>query len=152
MGRGPLDYAPPPPARRTPAWVAVVLSLGATALLLEGLCASGGLGSRARVVRAQRAAAAADLANLSVAIESFRQDCGRYPTAVEGVSALSVQPPQLPGWHGPYLKRPAVDPWGKGYVYIPPAGSNPQQLLSAGPDGRAGTADDVTATPPQATP
>jgi general secretion pathway protein G len=100
----------------------------------------------ARRCCAQQAAAAADLAALSIAIDEFQRDCGRYPTAGEGMHALVVAPPALPGWHGPYLKRHAVDPWGTGYVYLPPpSGSDVYQLFSAGPDGQSGTADDVAA-------
>jgi len=103
------------------------------------------------VLRAQRAQAASDLMTLAAALEQFRQDCGRYPTAAEGVTALLAPPPQLSGWRGPYT-RGVTDPWGGAFSYIPPPTptSGAYRLTSAGPDMRAGTADDLTATGPAA--
>ena len=56
--------------------------------------------------------AARDVVNLSMALDSFYRDTGRYPTAYEGLYALVVPPPAASGWRGPYLKRVPTDPWG----------------------------------------
>jgi general secretion pathway protein G len=51
-------------------------------------------------------------------------------------------------WRGPYLKRAAVpkDAWGNELVYESPGQYNEAtyDLSSAGPDGMAGTDDDIT--------
>lgn len=95
---------------------------------------------QARITRAK-----ADIAgSLSLALDLFEQDVGRYPTAEEGLSAL-VNNPGIPGWKGPYLKdglKP--DPWGTPYSYsISSDEPNRYVLGSAGPDRRLGTADDI---------
>jgi general secretion pathway protein G len=100
-----------------------------------------GRSQEARTTRAQ-----ADIrGQLSLALDLFEQDVGRYPTTDEGLGAL-VQNPGIPGWKGPYLKgglKP--DPWGTPYSYglqVDEAGNN-YVVTSAGPDLQFGTEDDV---------
>jgi len=85
---------------------------------------------------------------LRTAIECFRRDCGRYPTAEEGLRAL-VLPPGVPGWRGPYVALLKRDPWRHDYRYACTTGE--VTVASAGPDGEAGTADDIFAPPPDMT-
>ena len=87
----------------------------------------------------------ADLANLGAVLDEFEVDCGRYPTTAEGLNALVKAPPGVAGWRGPYVKRGIPkDLWGNPYVYRGPSfGSSNYELLSKGPDGQEGTADDV---------
>ena len=80
-----------------------------------------------------------DIAQLGIALDAFRQDCGRYPTTAEGINALISQPTNLPGWRGPYIKdSPGVppDPWGHPYAYVYPGIHNPKgfDLYSLGHD------------------
>ena len=82
---------------------------------------------------------------LRIAAEQFRQDCGRYPRAPEGLEAL-INNPGASGWRGPYVTLIRRDPWRQPYQYRP-AETN-AVLLSLGPDGREGTADDLAAAPP----
>ncbi len=94
----------------------------------------------ARIARAQ-----ADVrGQLSLALDLFEQDVGRYPTTDEGLSIL-IEDPGLVGWKGPYLKgglKP--DPWGNSYSYMSdPEDRGQYTLISAGPDGQAGTDDDI---------
>jgi general secretion pathway protein G len=82
---------------------------------------------------------------IQTALEAFRIETGRYPTASQGLQALITPPPGLKGWDGPYLKSVSVDTWGQPYVYrqgakVPGGG---YVLLSVGPDGIEGTADDI---------
>lgn len=83
---------------------------------------------------------------LRTALECFRRDCGRYPTTAEGLRALVRQPPQTPSWKGPYIELLKPDPWRHPYVYQCTNGV--PRLVSQGPDGRGGTADDIAAPPP----
>lgn len=94
------------------------------------------------------AAAQADInAHLSVALDLFEVDNGRYPTTEEGLAALRTAPSAAPRWKGPYLKRPVPpDPWRKPYVYRSPGQHNREDydLFSYGPDGVEGGQDDIT--------
>jgi general secretion pathway protein G len=98
--------------------------------------------------QAKDAVARADInANLSAALDLFEMHNGRYPTTGEGLAALRNPPSGAPNWKGPYLKRAVpLDPWGKAYVYRSPGQHNSEDydLLSTGPDGIEGTADDIT--------
>ena len=84
------------------------------------------------------------------ALDLFYLDTGRYPTASEGLDALTQRPSNVPVWNGPYLKGGRVpnDPWGKGYQYRSSAERTPPyEISSFGSDGReggAGTAADIS--------
>lgn len=81
---------------------------------------------------------------LSLALDLFEQDTGRYPSTEEGLDAL-VSDPGIAGWRGPYLKTGLQpDPWGTPYVYQADRVARTYALSSAGPDTQAGTDDDVT--------
>ncbi len=80
---------------------------------------------------------------LRSAVESFRLDVGRYPTAAEGLVALTSAPgdPEIrPRWRGPYLDDALpADPWGRPYQYaLPGANGLPFAIYSYGADGKPG--------------
>ena len=96
--------------------------------------------------RARRTAAVADInGGIKSALGQYEVDNGNYPKSLQD---LVVAPGNAKNWHGPYFdsaKLP-VDPWGNPYIYYYPAGKhNPTgyDLLSAGPDGKEGTDDDL---------
>lgn len=99
-----------------------------------------------RSEEARIAAAKADInANISVALDLFELDNGKYPTTDEGLPALRAKPGSASNWKGPYLKKEPVDPWGKKYIYRSPGEHNPDyDLYSYGPDGKEGGSDDIT--------
>lgn len=110
--------------------------------ILAGMVATSlsGRSQQARITRAK-----ADIrGNLSLALDLFEQDVGRYPTSDEGLAAL-VDNPGVTGWRGPYLKGGLQkDPWGNDYSYSrDPDSANHYILSSVGPDGEAGTDDDI---------
>lgn len=110
--------------------------------ILAGLIATrlSGRTQEARIARAR-----ADISgSLSLALDLFEQDTGRYPTSEEGLSAL-VTDPGITGWKGPYLKDGLKnDPWEMPYVYaFSETESNLYNLYSAGPDQQPNTADDI---------
>ena len=87
-----------------------------------------------------------DVVAISAALETFKSDNGRFPTSSEGLAALSVAPPRCTSWNGPYVAKPVVaDLWGHPFIYRVPGIHNPQSfdVCSAGPDGKAGTSDDI---------
>ncbi len=83
--------------------------------------------------------ARAQLESLEKALDQFRLDARRYPTAEEGLDALVAKPASVASWSGPYLKKAVpADPWGRPYVYRVPGEKAEFQLLSLGRDGKAG--------------
>ena len=94
----------------------------------------------ARIARAE-----ADIrGSLSLALDLFEQDVGKYPTDEEGLNALVINP-GIPGWKRPYLKGGLKsDPWETPYDYSrDPDYPDLYILRSAGPDRQLGTEDDI---------
>ena len=83
---------------------------------------------------------------LTIALSKFKEDTGRYPTEAEGLNALMNRPPALTTWRGPYLPTLPTDPWQHPYIYHAPTTPSGKdfQLLSAGPDAKESTPDDIT--------
>ena len=87
-------------------------------------------------------AARVQIANLTVSLNLFRLDVGRYPTTQEGLAALRQRPSGVDRWNGPYAeKKIPADPWGNGYMYRSPGENRPFELLSYGADGVEGGED-----------
>lgn len=143
-----LDYSTSRPRswRRVALWLLVAAA--AFLLFAAGLrLVRGRVASR----QARLAAANANVAMLQVALDAFRQDTGRYPTAAEGLGALLIRPSGAQAWRGPYLRGSvAADPWGNPYAYTESNGK--YRIASAGPDGKTVTADDITVAGPPAAP
>ncbi len=77
------------------------------------------------------------------AIETFRLEVGRLPTASEGLAVLYTAPADdrsKARWRGPYLdEQVPADPWGNPYQYsIPGRDGLPFAIYSLGADGKAG--------------
>jgi general secretion pathway protein G len=99
-----------------------------------------------RTEQARVTAAQTQIATFGTALDAFEVDTGGYPRGTDGLTQLVVQPADVSGWRGPYLKSDIpADPWNHPYVYEYPGRSNPSgyDLRSAGPDGQIGTADDI---------
>ena len=102
-----------------------------------------------RSEQAQVTAAGATLSSIESALEAFEIDNGRYPTSQEGLEALVLEPSGLPNetWKGSYLRRQEIpkDPWQNEFIYEQPGTYNQNgfDLSSMGPDGQAGTDDDI---------
>jgi general secretion pathway protein G len=83
--------------------------------------------------------ARAQVESLEKALDQFRLDMRRYPTAEEGLEALVSKPANATTWSGPYLKKAVPsDPWGHAYVYRTPGGKGEFDLFSYGRDGKPG--------------
>lgn len=100
-----------------------------------------------RSEQAKITAAQAQIANLSTALDAFEVDNGYYPKGSDGMKDLIEEPKDTKNWRGPYMKQGIPnDPWGNAYVYECPGKHNEKgyDLISIGPDGRAGTTDDIS--------
>lgn len=93
-----------------------------------------------RVEGAKKSVAQQKVAAIEAKILEFQMDCGRYPTAQEGVQALLQQPADCQKWNGPYVKeKDVLDPWDKPLVYRYPARYNADfDLFAMGADGQEG--------------
>lgn len=97
-----------------------------------------------RSEQARKAAAKADIeSNIALALDMYELDNGSYP---EDLGALITKPSTGgENWHGPYLKKKPLDPWGKEYSYKRSSGhGRDYDLYSLGADGADGGGDDVT--------
>lgn len=91
-----------------------------------------------------------DIASIGLALDLYELDMGGYPTGnsldplftKDGLPAGS----NSDAWKGPYLKKRVQDPWVKDYQYKFPSESSDKDydLFSLGPDGQAGSQDDIT--------
>lgn len=98
---------------------------------------------------AKVSAAKSDIAELQSAVERFYINLDRYPTTEEGLEVL-VQPPAEAGnkWHGPYIQRLRMDPWGNSYKYLCPGTHNVSSYdiwsrSAGGVDGGTGNGTDI---------
>lgn len=91
------------------------------------------------------------------AVETFRLEVGRIPSADEGLGVLYTVPSDERSrarWRGPYLdEQVPADPWGNPYRYsIPGRDGLPFAIYSLGADGQPGGEGndaDVGFLPPQ---
>jgi general secretion pathway protein G len=110
----------------------VVLIIG----LLAGFVAPRYFG---QVGKSEVNVAKAQIDALEKALDQYRLDTGRYPSAELGLEALITRPANEPKWNGPYLRKAVpLDPWGKPYIYRIPGGKGDFDLLSYGKDGQPG--------------
>ncbi len=122
--------------------------------ILIVLCVVGGLLSSAIFKRkgldltnSKQDAVKEHLDNLAIALGRYRYHVGTYPTTEEGLEYLAItrMKKPKPGWMGPYVNQILPDPWDNEYVYENPGDDKDPVLYSKGPDGEAGTSDDVIA-------
>jgi general secretion pathway protein G len=87
------------------------------------------------------------------ALASFEMDNGRYPQGRNGLIELVQRPRDARNWRGPYLEKSVIpkDRWDHEFIYECPGKHNPDSfdIISAGPDGLVGTADDITSWDPE---
>lgn len=97
--------------------------------------------------RSKVVAAKAQAKTIKLALNSFRIDFGRFPTAEEGLEVLTKMPsdPNLQSqWYGPYLDGDfPLDPWKNPYHYDLPkpdarGGQTSPKVVSYGADNTIG--------------
>jgi general secretion pathway protein G len=94
--------------------------------------------------QARAAACKADIqANIATALKLYELDNGNFPSSEEGLNGLLSKPSSSENWHGPYLEKKPLDPWGREYKYKSPGEHRADyDLYSLGKDG-VESADDV---------
>lgn len=90
---------------------------------------------------------AIEIKNLESVLDMYKLKGGQYPTTEQGLEALVSMPdiepiPRNYPAEG-YLDRVPVDKWGNEYQLISPGETGQYDLFSMGPDGQAGTDDDI---------
>ena len=88
-----------------------------------------------------------NLHHLASDLTTYRLVTGHYPTTEQGLRALVEEPisePRPKRWIQ-LIKEVPRDQWGNEYVYAQSGAKTAggYELLSKGPDGVAGTADDI---------
>ena len=80
------------------------------------------------------------IVDLGAALDLFYLENGRYPTTLEGLTALVQKPADLDNWNGPYLKKKMIpkDPWKHDYQYLSPGQNGEYDLYSLGADNEPG--------------
>ncbi len=88
-----------------------------------------------------------DVQQLENALDMYKLNNGFYPTTEQGLQALVSQvttepmPRSFPD--GGYVKRLPKDPWNGDYQLVSPGEMGKIDVFSMGPDGTAGTEDDI---------
>lgn len=75
---------------------------------------------------------------IQTAIDAYEVDNGIYPQSLQSLQTKGNES----NWNGPYLKSMPKDAWGNDFSYSIQGDS--YKISSAGPDGQAGSADDIT--------
>ncbi|GJL95262.1 MAG: type II secretion system protein GspG [Hyphococcus sp.] len=92
--------------------------------------------------RAKTDIAKAQASNIAASLELFYLDFGRYPDQDEGLQVLVTEPAGdgASQWRGPYFKEETglIDPWGRGYIYVPDDNGEAFTIKSLGRDGEEG--------------
>ncbi len=97
--------------------------------------------------RANMQKAVSDVTALETSLSLYKMDNYDYPTTEQGLDALVEQtdiepePRRFP--EEGYIKRLPKDPWGNEYVLLNPGEQGKMDVFSVGPDGEAGTEDDI---------
>lgn len=97
--------------------------------------------------RANMQKAVSDVTALETSLSLYKMDNYDYPTTEQGLDALVEQtdiepePRRFP--EDGYIKRLPKDPWGNDYLLLNPGEQGKMDVFSAGPDGEAGTEDDI---------
>lgn len=78
--------------------------------------------------------------NVAAALNLFKLDTARFPTAQEGLGILVKAPPAMADWNGPYLPEQSaiIDPWGRPYLLRVPGEHGEVDVYSHGADGAPG--------------
>ena len=110
---------------------------------IAGLCAGIAKNWQTRRRRATTSSYTDIHGGIKTALDAFHVDNGIYPKSLQDLLQQSRKVQQT-GMVRILTELP-VDPWGHKYIYEYPGkhNTNSYDLFSAGPDGKAGTEDDI---------
>ncbi len=97
--------------------------------------------------KADQQKAVSDIVALENALDMYNLENNFYPSTQQGLEALVTEPsgspePRAYRKNG-YIRRLPQDPWGNSYQLLSPGEHGTIDIFSAGPDGQAGTDDDI---------
>lgn len=127
--------------------ILVVLAIIATLMTLVAPRLMGNLD------KSKKIAAKAQAKTLRLALDSYKLDTGRYPSASEGLAVLVNPPAGATNWFGPYLDGELpIDPWDNAFIYEPPqtdenGRTTSPKVISLGADkavGGVGNDEDIS--------
>jgi len=121
------------PSRKRPVWRVLRVALLAAAALMVVTASISYSNNKLR-----RRKTYMTVAELTDAVLRFHHDFQRYPDAFDQLLRPPADQP-------PYLERIPQDAWGNAFRYqlVPEPAPGSFRILSNGPDGQAGTADDI---------
>tara|TARA_R110002012_G_scaffold85974_1_gene214084 strand:- start:924 stop:1358 length:435 start_codon:yes stop_codon:yes gene_type:complete len=97
--------------------------------------------------RANMQKAVSDINALETSLSMYKMDNFKYPSTEQGLEALvtatDIEPEPRRFPEGGYVKRLPNDPWGSEYQLLNPGEHSTMDVFSMGPDGEAGTDDDI---------
>jgi general secretion pathway protein G len=91
--------------------------------------------------------AVSDINALETSLSMYKLDNYNYPSTEQGLEALTNEtdieplPRRFP--EEGYVKRLPQDPWGNDYQLLNPGENGKIDIFTMGPDGEAGTEDDI---------
>lgn len=90
---------------------------------------------------------AIEIKNLESILDLYKLKAGQYPTTEQGLEALvsapEIEPVPRNYPQNGFLDELPQDKWGNDYQLINPGEMGKFDLFSVGPDGEAGTEDDI---------
>jgi len=129
----------------------VLPSLAMAAVVCRVVDTAGGMRGRVR-----NSVTMSAIQSISMALDCYKMETGRYPTSEEGLEVLVTKPDHADKatgekWNGPYIEMLPVDGWGNELAYeltdpsSEQVNNSPFKLWSFGPDGQddGGANDDV---------
>ncbi|NDE14381.1 type II secretion system protein GspG [bacterium] len=79
---------------------------------------------------------------LEQSLQLYRVHNSRYPSTEQGLEAMITAPADAKTWRGPYTESNKLnDPWGNKFQYE--SDGRVFKIISGGPDGTIGNADDI---------
>lgn len=90
---------------------------------------------------------AIEIKNLESLLDMYKLKAGKYPTTEQGLEALvsipEIEPVPRRYPENGFLDKLPNDKWGNPYQLVSPGEMGKYDLFSMGPDGIAGTEDDI---------
>jgi len=122
----------------------IVIVLGIISVLLGGaIFASRGIMDSSKIGRAE-----SDFKTYETNLMQYRTLAGSFPTTQQGLKALKDKPTSnpIPRRWSAIMDKITMDPWSNEYIYAFPGKKNATtfEIISKGPDGQLGTADDLS--------